>query len=262
MRFKSQKSRKVTLLFILLVMFFVTLSSTIPVQASWFNEDESKIPIPTVQENVYVYDQDDIIDEETEQKLNALLVKVESETTAEIAVVTVDSLLDMEIEDYSYELANTLGIGKADEDNGILLLISRNDEKVRLEIGSGLEGCLPDSKCGRILDNYFVPYREEDKYSEATYKTIQAIVSVVADEYEVTIDGSDEAIAKEFKQQEEEHSKKVLILIIIIVVLIILFFVCDFTFFDGTLSSVIFAGGSSSSGGFGGGGFSGGGATR
>ncbi len=261
MRVKSQKSRKVALFLTMIVMLIVTLSSTIPVQASWFN-DEDKIPIPTVQENVYVYDQDNILDDETEQKLNTLLVELERQTTSEVVVITVESLLDMEIEDYSYELANTLGIGKAKEDNGVLLLMSRSDEKVRLEIGKGLEGCLNDSKCGRILDNYFVPYREEDKYSEGTYKTVQAVVSVVAEEYEVTIDGSDEEIAKEFKQQEEDHDKKLLRMIIIIIVLAILFVICDFAFFDGKIGAVIFAGGGSSSGGFGGGSFGGGGASR
>lgn len=248
----------------MVLLLFLTLTSTIPVQASWFNEKD-KIPIPEVQQNIYVYDQDNIIDDGTEQKLNALLVELEGKTTAEVVVVTVDSLLDKEIEDYSYELANTLGIGKAEEDNGVLLLISKNDEKVRLEIGEGLEGCLNDSKCGRILDNYFVPYREKNEYSKGTYKTIQAIVSVVADEYDVTIDSSDEAIAKEFKQQEEAHNKKItiiVIIVIILIILIILLIMCDIFFFDGELTTSIFVGEGSSSGGFGGGSFGGGGVTR
>lgn len=257
----TQKCRKVSLIITMMLLLFLTLMSTIPVQASWFNEKD-KIPIPEVQQNIYVYDQDNIIDDGTEQKLNALLVEVEGKTTAEVVVVTVDSLLDKEIEDYSYELANTLGIGKAEEDNGVLLLISKNDEKVRLEIGEGLEGCLNDSKCGRILDNYFVPYREKNEYSEGTYKTIQAIVSVVADEYDVTIDSSDEAIAKEFKQQEEARNKKNTIIFIIVIILIILLIMCDIFFFDGELTTSIFVAGGSSSGGFGGGGFRGGGATR
>ena len=149
---------------------------------------KAKIPIPKVEKDVYVYDQDNIIDDETERKLNMLLIQLESKTTAEVAVITVPSLLDMEIEDYSYELANTLGIGKADEDNGVLLLISRSDTRVRLEIGKGLEGCLNDSKCGRILDDYFVPYRENDEYSKGTDQTVQAVASVIAKEYNTTSD--------------------------------------------------------------------------
>ncbi len=91
-----------------------------------------------------------------------MLVELEEKTESEFVIVSVESLLDRTIEDYANNLFNTLGIGKKGQDNGALLIFSRSDEKVRLEIGRGLEGCLNDAKCGRILDNYFVPYREMD----------------------------------------------------------------------------------------------------
>ncbi len=224
---------------------------------------KNEIPIPKVQKDVYVYDQDDIIDDETERKLNELLIQLESKTTAEVCVITTQSLQNMEIEDYSYKLANTLGIGKADEDNGVLLLISRNDTKVRLEIGKGLEGCLNDSKCGRILDDYFVPYREKDEYPEGTYQTIQAVASVIAKEYNTTLDGIEKNYAQEI---EDEETRELNILLAVIVIAIIIFF-CDFKFFDGALfnflASVFSSGGSGFGGGsFGGGSFGGGGASR
>ena len=90
----------------------------------------------------------------------------------------------MSIENYSNNLFNTLGIGKKGKDNGVLLLFSRSDEKVRLEIGRGLEEFLTDSKCGRILDDYFVPYREDDDYTKATEMTVKAVLTVIAEEYE------------------------------------------------------------------------------
>ena len=175
-----------------------------------------------------------------------------------------------EIEDYANNLANTLGIGKADEDNGVLLLISKSDKRVRLEIGRGLEGCLNDSKCGRILDDYFVPYRENDKYSEGTYQTIQAVVSVIAKEYGISsINGVNEEIAQEIESKEEEEFKKMIKIIIILIIIIIIAISCDQIFLGGAIVHSLFSGNSSSSGGggfssggFGGGSFSGGGATR
>ena len=228
-------------------------------------DSKKEIPIPNVQKDVYVYDQDDIIDDETEQQLNKLLIQLESKTTAEVAVITTQSLLDMEIEDYSYELANTLGIGKADADNGVLLLISRNDNKVRLEIGKGLEGCLNDSKCGRILDDYFVPYREKDEYSEGTYQTIQAVASVIASEYNTTLDGIEKNFDQEIKDKESKEAKIFMWIIIIIVLIIIIVAFCDLTFFDGALLDALgssSSGGGGFGGGFGGGSFGGGGASR
>ena len=140
-----------------------------------------KIPIPTVEKNVYIYDEDNIIDDDVEEKLNKMLVELEEKTEAEFVVVSVKSLLDLSIEDYANNLFNTLGIGKKGKDNGVLLLFSRSDEKVRLEIGRGLEGCLNDSKCGRILDNYCIPNRENDEYTKATEMTVKAVLNVIAE---------------------------------------------------------------------------------
>lgn len=256
--------RKVVLLTTVII---TALLLTSVVSAGWFSKD--KIPIPNVLRDVFVYDSNNIIDEETEEKINTILVQLEEKTGAEVAIVTVDSLLDMEIEDYSYELANTLGIGKEDEDNGVLLLISRPDKRVRLEIGKGLEGCLNDSKCGRILDDYFVPYRDNDEYSKAAFETIQAIVSVVAKEYNVTIGAVDNTIAEDIEAKEAEESKNDLITMLIIIALIIGLCLCDQLFLGGVLldaalsSSSSSSGGSSRSGGsFGGGSFGGGGASR
>ena len=110
-----------------------------------------KIPIPKVEKDVYIYDEDNIIDDDVEEKLNKMLVELEKKSEVEFVVVSVESLLDRSIEDYANNLFNTLGIGKKEKDNGLLLLFSRSDKKVRLEIGRGLEGCLNDAKCSRIL---------------------------------------------------------------------------------------------------------------
>ena len=240
--------------------------STITVSAGWL--DKEKVPLPTVKQDIYVYDEDNIIDDDVEAKLNTLLVNVEKQTSAEIAVITVADLMGMEIEDYSYELANTLGIGKAEEDNGVLLLISKTDEKVRLEIGAGLEGCLPDSRCGRILDEFFVPYRENGEYSEGTYKTVEAVVSFVAKEYQVSIDDVDNQIATQIEQDEEEDLKKTITILVIILIVVVVGLVLDRIFLDGIIFEILIdvlasgGGSGSSGGGFGGGGFRGGGATR
>ena len=100
---KSQKRRNIVFLCMTCLLILVTIiSSGCSVLGS-----KKEIPIPEVQKDVYVYDQDDIIDDETEQKLNKLLIQLESKTTAEVAVITTQSLLNMEIEDYSYKVANT-----------------------------------------------------------------------------------------------------------------------------------------------------------
>ena len=202
-----------------------------------------KIPIPTVEDGVYVYDDGNIIDDDVETTINNMLV------------ITVEDLRGLEIEEYANNLFNTLGIGKKGEDNGLLLLISQPDERVRLEIGRGLEGFLNDAKCGRILDDYFVPYRENDEYTKGTELTVEATLNVLADEYDVQIQGLDEDLQVE--EEEEEISGGFFIAIVIILVIIIVIIIIassDDNYYGGGF----FGGGFSSGGGFSGGGFGGG----
>lgn len=215
--------------------------------------NSKKIPIPTVKDGVYIYDDGNIIDDDVESQINDMLVDLEEKTEVEFAVITVEDLQGLEIEEYANNLFNTLGIGKKGEDNGILLLISQPDERVRLEIGRGLEGCLNDAKCGRILDDYFVPYRDNDEYTKGTELTVEATLNVLADEYDVQIQGLDENIQLE-EENEEDYT------IIFIIVVIIIFAVClimEKNDYHG--GGGIFVGGGGSSGGSFGGGFSGGG---
>lgn len=220
-----------------------------------------KIPIPTVQNDVYVYDEDDIIDSDVENELNKMLVELEEKTEIEFAVISIESLLDRSIENYANNLFNTLGIGKKGKDNGILLLFSRSDEKVRLEIGRGLEEFLNDAKCGRILDNYFVPYREVDEYSKAAELTVKSVLNVISEEYEIDIQGLDKNLS--IKDDSDDEIPTWVVIIIFLVILIISFIIGYLGY--GTSSGGGYYGGSSggfSGGGFGGGFSGGGGASR
>lgn len=240
----------------MLLMVLTTLISMLTGCAA-----SEKIPIPTVEKDVYIYDEDDIIDDDVEKELNKMLVELEEKTDAEFAIVSVESLLDRSIEDYANNLFNTLGIGKKGKDNGILLLFSRSDEKVRLEIGRGLEGCLNDAKCGRILDDYFVPYRENDEYTKATEMTVKAVLNVMAEEYEINIQGLEKDLPVEDDSDDGLLLWVWIIIILVTIAIVVIGAICD----DGSSSGGGFFGGSSddfSGGGFGGGFSGGGGASR
>ncbi len=230
-----------------------------------------KIPIPTVEKDVYIYDEDNIIDDDVEENLNKMLVELEEKTEVEFAVISVESLLDRSIEDYANNLFNTLGIGKKGKDNGVLLLFSRSDEKVRLEIGRGLEGCLNDSKCGRILDNYFVPYRENDEYTEATKLTVNAVLKVLCEEYDIAITGLNTESIQIEEPDELTLGQWIIIIVIIIFLLIVIEWITGHIFGDGFGDGFVFiildclcdsSSSGSSGGGFGGGFSGGGGASR
>lgn len=245
------KKKRIKIVLIVVAIFIMIIAAISKCQAV------EKIQMPKTEKDVYVYDEDNIIEDATEKQINALLVQLEKKTEVEFAVISVDSLLDLTIEDYAYDLFNELGIGKQEDDNGILLLVSKNDTKVRLEIGKGLEGCLNDAKCGRILDNYFVPYREKNEYSKAVELTVKATMSILAKEYDVVFD---EINAEEYRT-EEEQSTDISVLIIIILLLILYLALGGYGGYSGG-SSGGFSSGGFSGGGFGGGSSGGGGASR
>lgn len=241
------------------VVLLVVLSSLMIVFLGC--DSKKSIKVPEVQQDVYVYDQDDCINDEIEVEINFVIKELEEKTEAELAVVSISSLNGYTIEEYANELFNSLGIGKESSDNGVLLLFSKSDKRVRLEIGRGLEGCLNDAKCGRILDEHFVPYREKGNYTEATRATVMAVLNVIAEEYQVSLEGVENVKTTEPSEDGMPIWGYIIIFIVIIVVAILKASV------DGESSGGSYYGGSSSrgsfrSGGFGGGRSGGGGASR
>ncbi|MBN1645209.1 TPM domain-containing protein [Candidatus Woesearchaeota archaeon] len=116
---------------------------------------------------------------EWKPQIEELITSIEKETTAEIAVVTIESLEGRNLEEYSLEIAEKWGIGKKETDNGLLLLIAYKDKKYRLETGYGLEGVLPDAKTGRIGRTILTPYFRKGQYGQGAYEAIKEINGII-----------------------------------------------------------------------------------
>ncbi len=104
------------------------------------------------------------------------LQEIEQETSAEIAVVTIDKLPpDHTIETFAVELFEKWGIGKKENDNGLLLLIAKQDRKFRIETGYGLEGTIPDAFAMQITQSYLVPAFKRGDYDAGISHSIDVI---------------------------------------------------------------------------------------
>jgi len=140
----------------------------------------------------YVNDFAGILDNASASDLEALITSIEKDTGAEIAVVTVDTLQGITIEEYAVELFEKWGIGKAEEDNGLLILVASTERKVRIEVGNGLEGIITDLEAGRIIDETIVPSFKEGEYSRGIYDAVVTISNQVYGEEEMALeDGSE-----------------------------------------------------------------------
>ena len=111
----------------------------------------------------YVNDFANILSPSVEARLENQFTRLEQETGAEVAVVTVANMGGTYIEDYAVRLFEAWGIGKKTQDNGVLFVTALTERKVRIEVGYGLEPIITDGRAGRILDESVLPeFREGD----------------------------------------------------------------------------------------------------
>ncbi len=131
-----------------------------------------------------VVDQAAILSSETENQITALLKQHEDSTSNQVVVLTIGSLEGEVLEEYSLEVARTWQIGQQGRDNGVLLLIAYADRKIRIEVGYGLEGDLPDIKAKRIIDNEITPYFRNQDFDGGALNGVRAILGTIEGSYE------------------------------------------------------------------------------
>lgn len=189
--------------------------------------------------------------------LNRRLESFEDTTSNQLVMLMIPTLDDYPIEYYAIETAEKNKIGTKEHDNGALLLIAKNDRKLRIEVGYGLEGALPDALANSIIRNEIVPHFRNEEYYAGITAGIDAMIAAIGGEY----------TAKPDKKKDREKGTGISSIIFIIIALLFFFLRGGrrgrrggFIFFPGGF------GGSSRGGGFGGfsggggfGGFSGGG---
>ena len=136
-----------------------------------------------------VFDYGNMLKPEETQLIRIAGNYIRAKSKAELVVVTVENLDGMVLEDYAHELFNTWGIGDKEKNNGVLLLVNKETTlagtsgRVRIEVGYGLEGALPDSVCGRILDEKTLPVWDEKEYGRGIVDGYMELVRRTAMEY-------------------------------------------------------------------------------
>lgn len=145
------------------ILFTIFLSLQFIASAQLLDKDG--IPQPPSPPRL-VNDFAQIISESNRESLENKLVAYNDSTSTQICVVTVNNIGDYSIEDYAVRLGRSWQIGQKDKDNGILILISKDDRKVDIEIGYGLESYVTDYDSKDIIDNIIVPAFKQSNYYE------------------------------------------------------------------------------------------------
>ena len=156
----------------------IALAALIPLLiVSTGAEPLTSIPNPRGRNSTWVTDMPGILRADTIAQLNSTISDFERTTGSEMAVVVIGSLDGVSIEEAAVRLFSLWGIGKKSKDNGLLLLWSTGDRRVRVEVGYGLEGVLPDGKTGAILDAYVIPKFKAGQFDEGVLAGVGALLS-------------------------------------------------------------------------------------
>lgn len=160
------------LLFILLILPFSAISANAATEPS---------SLPSL--SAYVNDTAGLLSQETATRLESTLAGLDKEESTQIVLLTIPSLQGAPLEEYALGVAERAGIGQRGKDNGALLLIAKDERKIRIEVGLGLESSLTDLRCGRIIRNIITPRFKKGDYDGGITAGIEAMISSVKGEY-------------------------------------------------------------------------------
>ena len=130
-----------------------------------------------------VIDQANMLSPDVKKDIDAILKKEENRTSNQIVVVILNSLNGYTIEDYSYQLGRFWKIGQKDKNNGVLLVVSMEEKKIRIEVGYGLEGALTDKIAHEIINYTIKPNFKANQYELGILKAVNEIIATIKGEY-------------------------------------------------------------------------------
>jgi uncharacterized protein len=151
--------------FFLLTSYFSLLTSA----------GQGNFPKPTGRVNDFA----GVLDASVEAEIDQLLANLERKTSSEVAVAVVTSLDGMSVEEYANRMFKAWGVGQAKQDNGVLVLVAPTERDMRIEVGYGLEGVLPDGLAGEIIRDRFTPRFRDNDYSGGIRDGVRRVVEVV-----------------------------------------------------------------------------------
>lgn len=131
----------------------------------------------------HIIDQAGMLDASTESMLEATIQQEEDSSSSQMVVLTIPSLEGEDIEGFALRAFKTYKLGQKGKDNGVLLVVALQERKVRIEVGYGLEGALPDALCGRIITKDIIPYFKSGNYEQGIVNGVHSVISAIHGEY-------------------------------------------------------------------------------
>jgi uncharacterized protein len=175
-RFRSSRLRGGVAGLLALVLLLVPFAATAQGTA-WQATTSGLAPIPKL--TARVTDETNTLSAPDRQALEAKLADWEQRTGNQLVVLLVPSTKPEPIESYSIRVAEAWKIGRKGQDNGAIFVVAKDDHKMRIEVGYGLEGVLTDVTSHRIIDENVAPLFRQNKFAEGVNAAVDRIIAVV-----------------------------------------------------------------------------------
>jgi uncharacterized protein len=227
---KNKSIQNWKILFVLLVCLCLLTSLSVAHGAEY----------PRYTSNFYVNDFANVLDSSTENSISSTARQLDDNLRAQVVVVTLPDLEGQSLEEYATGLFRDWGIGSAESNNGVLLLVDVGGRQSRIEVGYGLEGALPDGKTGRIQDSWMLPYFKEDDYSQGILLGFDAIVKEIYDEYGYEYDGINDYDYNWDNEYQDDYGNQVPRPVVILGIFVaIILIILDIRFTGGVFTHMI-----------------------
>jgi uncharacterized protein len=138
------------------------------------------VPIPALQQRVT--DLTQTLTSEQQSQLEAKLAAFEQQKGSQVAVLIVASTKPEEIEQYSIRVVDAWKLGREKPDDGVLVLVAKDDRKMRIEVGYGLEGAIPDLIAKRIITEIMAPSFRQGDYYGGINNALEQVIRLISGE--------------------------------------------------------------------------------
>ena len=158
-----------------------------------------------------------VLSPQYESAMASLAREVREKTGTSVVIATITRLDGDSPADYANRLYEAWGIGEKGVDKGVLIFLAKEERRIRIETGYGVEGILPDGLVGEILDESVIPFLKENKYNEGLASALVRVSQIIADDAGVTLTGqSSTAPARRPVQEKPEFNLFSFILLLIV----------------------------------------------
>lgn len=122
-----------------------------------------------------IFDHAHLLTDAQQDSVFTLIKDLNEKTGSQIAVITIDTLPGKSINEYSLEVAENLGLGRKEQNDGILIAVAVRERQMRIEVGYGLEQIIKDEIAAKIIREIMAPRFREEKYGLGIYKAVDSI---------------------------------------------------------------------------------------